>query len=81
MSEPAAESSPRRKRGRRPLEPGTPTKQWTFQLPQTLLDRVCVRALEVGCDVNQYIRNTLEASLAPAKKHHDKSTVTRPGRY
>jgi hypothetical protein len=70
-----------RRRGRRPLEPGTPTKQWTFQVPETLLDRVCVRALELECDVNEYIRRTLERSLAPVNKNHDKATVTRPGRY
>lgn len=67
------------KRGRKSLEPGTPTKQWTFKLPQTLLDRVIIRSLEGGVDVNEYIRRALERSVRETTVV-EHSTVVRSGR-
>lgn len=73
--------SERRKRGRPPLERGTPTSQLCVKLPQTLHDRLCVRALEQGVDVVELVRRAVELLLNQPNKESQNSTVIRLGRY
>jgi predicted HicB family RNase H-like nuclease len=71
----------RRKRGRPPLDPGTPTSSLTLPLSSSLHDRLCKKALERGLSVNELARRAIERDLEPVNKPTENSSVTRPGRY